>query len=52
MFKQRLAVVLRTAGRVGRLRALRRAGGWRYAHANGFRETWAEVGEILRPEPE
>ena len=52
MFKQRLAVVLRTAGRVGRLRALRRAGGWRYAHANGFREAWTEVGEILRPEAE
>ena len=49
MFKQRLAVVLRTAGRVGRLRALRRAGGWRFAHTNGFGEAWAEVGEILRP---
>ena len=52
LLKQRLAVVLRTAGRIGRLRALRRAGGWRYAHANGFREAWAEVGEILRPEAE
>ena len=52
LFKQRLAVVLRTAGRIGRLRALRQAGGWRYAHTNGFREAWAEVGEILRPEAE
>lgn len=52
LFRQRLAVVLRTASRAGRLRALRRAGGWRYAHTNGFREAWAEVGEILRPEEE
>ena len=52
LFKQRLAVVLRTAGRPERLRALRRAGGWRYAHTNGFREAWAAVGEILHPEVE
>ena len=52
LFKQRLAVVLRTAGRVGRLRALRRAGGWRFARANGFREAWAEVGEVIRQGPE
>ena len=52
LFKQRLAVVLRTAGRVGRLSALRRSGGWRFAHANGFREAWIEVGEVLRQGPE
>lgn len=34
------------------LRALRRAGGWRVAHANGFREAWIEVGEVLRQGPE
>lgn len=52
MFKQKLAVVLRTAGRVGRVRVMRRAGGYRYAHANGFREAWAEVGDILRQDAE
>ena len=52
LFKQRLAVVLRTAGRVGRLRVVRSKGGYRYAHANGFREAWAEVGEVLRQGPE
>ena len=52
MFKQRLAVVLRTAGRVGRLRVVRSKGGYRYAHANGFREAWAEVGEVLRQGPD
>ena len=52
MFKQRLAVVLRTAGRVGRLRVVTGKGGYRYAHANGFREAWAEVGEVLRQGPE
>lgn len=52
MFKQKLAVVLRTACRVGRVRVMRRMGGHRYAHANGFREAWAEVGDILDQETE
>ena len=52
MFRQRLAVVLRTAGRVGRVRMMRQMGGYRYAHASGYREAWAEVREILRPEAE
>ena len=49
LFRQRLAVVLRTAGRVGRLRALRCAGSWRFANTDGFRDAWNEVGRILRP---
>lgn len=47
LFAQRVAVVLRTAGRVERLRNLRRAGGWRYAHTSGFRDAWNEVGRVL-----
>lgn len=52
LFKQRLAVVLRTTGRVGPLRVVSNQGGHRYAHAVGFQEAWAEVGEVLRQEPE
>lgn len=48
LFRQRLAVVSRTAGRIGRLRVLRRAGGWRFAHTSGFKDAWNEVGNILR----
>ncbi len=49
LVRQRFVVVLRTAGRVGRLRALRRAGSWRFAHTSGFRDAWNEVGRILHP---
>ena len=52
LFRQRLAVVLRTCGRVSRVRALRRAGGTRFAHTSGFREAWNEVGRILRQQTE
>ena len=50
LFRQRLAVVLRTSCRVSRLRVLRRAGGTRFARTNGFRDAWNEFGEILRQE--
>ena len=52
LFRQRLAVMLRTIGRVSRVRALRRAGGTRFAHTSGFREAWNEVGEVLRQQTE
>lgn len=50
LFRQRFAVVLRTSCRVSRVRVLRRAGGTRFAHANGFRDAWNELGKILRQE--
>lgn len=50
LFRHRLAVVLRTYCRVSRVRVLRRAGGTRFARTNGFRDTWSEVGEMLRQE--
>lgn len=50
LFRQRLAVVLRTYCRVSRVRVLRRVGGTRFAHASGFRDAWNELGEILRRE--
>ena len=52
LFRQRLALVLRTAGRVGRLRALRRVKGTHFMHTSGFRDAWVEVGEVLRQGPE
>ncbi len=48
LFRQRLAVVLRVSFIVSRVRVLRRVGGTRFAHANGFRDAWNELGEILR----
>ena len=51
LFRQRLALVLRTAGRVGRLRVLRRVKGTHFMHTSGFRDAWTEFGEILRQGP-
>ncbi len=45
--KQRLAMILRTAGRPERLRVLGRAGAWRFAHTSGFSDAWKEVGRII-----
>ena len=50
LFRQRLAMALRTSCRVSRVRVLRRAGGTRFGHTSGFRDAWNEVGEILRQE--
>ena len=47
LVKQRLAMILRTAGRPERLRILGRTGAWRFAHTSGFRDAWNEVGQII-----
>ncbi|WP_419923943.1 hypothetical protein [Candidatus Poriferisocius sp.] len=42
-----LAVVLLAGRHPNRLRVLRRAGGWRFAHTSGFKDAWNEVGQII-----
>lgn len=43
---QRLAVLIRCAGRLGALRELRGAASWRVGRAEGFRAAWREIGNI------
>lgn len=45
---QRLAVLIRCAGRLGALRDLQGTASWRIGQAEGFRAAWREIGDIRR----
>ena len=49
LFGQQLAVVLRSAGRLSVLRVLR-SRSWHLGRANGFREAWVAVREVILEE--
>ena len=46
LFRQKLAVVLRAAGRRSVLRRLR-SGSWHIGRASGFRDAWTAVGKVM-----
>ncbi len=46
LFRQKLAVVLRAAGRRSVLRLLR-SGSWHIGRTGGFRDAWREIGKVI-----
>ena len=49
---QRLAVLIRCAGRLGALRELQGTASWRVGRAEGFRAAWREIGDIKQQKRE
>lgn len=49
---QRLAVMIRSAGRLGALRELQGTDSWRLGRADGFRAAWREIGDIKQDQRE
>lgn len=49
---QRLAVLIRCAGRLGALRELQGTASWRIGRAEGFRAAWREIGDIKQQQRE
>ncbi len=49
---QRLAVLIRCAGRLGALRELQGTASWRIGQSEGFRAAWREIGDIKQQQRE